>query len=99
MDNFSKTQKLNISKRIVVIKTLPLIEFNKAVYMCKELANTKKIFALWKISDNIPQVHIYTKKENEAEAKYILNRFEFEYMSILRKRNKIVNHRHKNNNT
>ena len=44
MDNFSKTQKLNISKRIVVIKTLPLIEFNKAVYMCKELANTKKIF-------------------------------------------------------
>lgn len=62
MDNFSKTQKLNISKRIVVIKTLPLIEFNKAVYMCKELANTKKIFALWKISDNIPEVHIYTKK-------------------------------------
>lgn len=99
MDNFSRIHKPNTSKKIVVIKTLPLIEFNKAVYMCKELANIKKIFAFWKIDDNIPEVHIYTKKENEAEAKYILNRFEIEYMSILRKRNKIVNHRHRNNNT
>ena len=98
MNDLSK-KKQNKSKEVVRIKTLPLVQFNKAVYMCKELANTKKIFALWKISDNIPEVHIYTKKENEAEAKYILNRFEFEYMSILRKRNKIVNHRHKNNNT
>lgn len=92
-------KKQNKSKEVVRIKTLPLVQFNKAVYMCKELANRKKIFAFWKIDNNNPEIHIYTKKENENEAKYIINQFESEYELILRKRDSIVNHRHKNNNT
>lgn len=99
MNSLSRIKKHNKSKEVVRIKTLPLIQFNKAVYMCKELANRKNIFAFWKIDDDNPEINIYTKKEDENEANYIINQFESEYELIIRKRDRIVNHRHKNNNT
>ena len=94
MSNLKKTSELNFDG-LVIVDTLPLIRFNNAVQICKEIARRKKILAFWKIDVNNQVINIYTKIENENEAKNIINKFESEYMSIIAKQNKIINHKHK----
>ena len=98
MSNVKKMSTLNVEE-LVVVYTMPLFCFNKAVEVCKEVARRTNILAFWKIDENNKVINIYSKKEYENKAKNIINQFENEYKSIIAKRNKIMYHKHKNSHT
>ena len=78
MSNVKKMSTLNVEE-LVVVYTMPLFCFNKAVEVCKEVARRTNILAFWKIDENNKVINIYSKKEDENEAKKIINQFENEY--------------------
>ena len=93
----SENEILEISDSLVLVNTQKINCLEKVKQLCRNISLYTPYLAYFYINHETDYIAIYTKKENKEKAKHIINIFEANYSLALRKRNSIVNHKHKFN--
>lgn len=94
-NNINQYEILSISDGIVLVRHIRPICLEKAKLICEHISRRTKKNAFWFNNLETDEIDIYTEKGNLKEAKDALEEFEAEYKSCLRKRQMIINQRHK----
>lgn len=94
MSKKNEYEILFVSEELKLIRRIRPICLEKAKEICKFLSLSTQKPVYWYNNMENEEIEIYTEKENLKQAIKILDDFEYDYRSIIRKRQMIIKHRH-----
>lgn len=95
MSSKNQYEILFVPEKLKLIRRIRLICLERANEICKFLSTITNKPVYWYNNMENEEIEIYTEEENLKQAIKLLDDFEYDYNSTLRKREMIIQHRHK----
>lgn len=95
MSQKNEYEILFVPKKLKLIRRIRPICLEKAKEICKFLSTRTDKPVYWYNNLDNEEIEIYTEEENLKQAIKLLDDFEYDYNSTLRKHEMIIKHRHK----